>query len=115
MGKTVERLATRMCFPFCSLVMKIMILKGVCPLKEGTTLPSQRPISLLSLQMSKGHSSTEKARKSPPKPPKSESSQRVVHFWFLLMSYLSNNHVQIRLTTIETQLDEIQRKLEESL
>ena len=87
MGKTVGRLATRMCFPFCSLVMKIMILKGVCPLKEGTTLPSQRPISLLSLQMSKGHSSTEKATKSPPKPPKNESSQRVVHFWFLLMSY----------------------------
>ena len=29
--------------------------------------------------------------------------------------YSTNNQVQIRLTTIETQLDEIQRKLEESL
>ena len=29
--------------------------------------------------------------------------------------YSTNNQVQIRLTTIETQLDESQRKLEESL
>ena len=29
--------------------------------------------------------------------------------------YSTNNQVQMRLTTIETQLDEIQRKLEESL
>jgi len=75
MGKIVGRLVGRMCLPFCSHAMKIIILKGVCPPKEGTTLPCQRPISLLSLQMSKGHSSTEKARKSPSKPPKSESSQ----------------------------------------
>ena len=75
MGKIVGRLVARMCLPFCSLAVKIIILKGVCPPKEGTTLPRQRPISLLSLQMSKGYSSTEKARKSPSKPPKSESSQ----------------------------------------
>ncbi|KAL0007313.1 hypothetical protein SO802_008815 [Lithocarpus litseifolius] len=75
MGKTIRRLAARMCLPFCSLTMKIITLKGVCPPKEGTTLPRQRQISLISLQTSKGHSSTEKAKKSPPKPPKSESSQ----------------------------------------
>ena len=49
MGKMAGRLARRMCLPFCNLAMKIMTLKGVYPLKEGTTLPCQRPISLLSL------------------------------------------------------------------
>ena len=38
MGKTVGRSAARMCLPFCSLAMKIMIFKGVYLLKEGTTL-----------------------------------------------------------------------------
>ena len=64
-----------MCLPFCSLVMKIMVLKGVCPPKEGTILLRQRPISLISLQMSKSHSSAERTKLSPSKTPKSESSQ----------------------------------------
>ena len=49
MGKTTGRSTARMCLPFCSLIMKIMVLKGVCPPKDGTTLLHQRPISLVSL------------------------------------------------------------------
>ena len=64
-----------MCLPFCSLVMKIMVLKIVCPPKEGTILLRQWPISLISLQMSKSHSSAERTKLSPSKTPKSESSQ----------------------------------------
>ena len=167
MGKTAGRLATRMCLPFYSLSMKIMTFLGVCPPKEGTTLPRQRPISLHSLQMRKGHPSSEKAKKSPSKPPKSESSQHTtrtgqrsvaltvikqleiasphilepqpastqprpsishsdrlttliegLHECISSLAnviYFTNNHVQIRLTTFETQLDEIKLKLEESL
>ncbi|KAK9986783.1 hypothetical protein SO802_031734 [Lithocarpus litseifolius] len=73
MGKIAGRSAAQMCLPFYSLAMKIMILKGVRPLKEGTILSRQRPISLISLQMSKSDSSAEKAKKSPFKTPKSES------------------------------------------
>ena len=78
MGKIAGKSATRMCLPFCSLAMKIMTLKGIRPPKEGTTLLLQRPISLIFLQMSKGHSSAEKANKSLSKPP-SESPQHATH------------------------------------
>ena len=67
-----------MCFPFCSLVMKIMIFKGVCPPKEGTILSRQRPIYLISLQRGKSHLLAKKAKKSPSKTPKSESSQHAI-------------------------------------
>ena len=75
MGKTASRSAARMCLPFYSLVMKIMVLKGVCPPKEGTILLRQRIISLISLQMSESHSSAERKNHSPSKTPKSKSSQ----------------------------------------
>ena len=38
MGKTAGRSVARMCLPFCSLIMKIMVLKGVHPPKDGTIL-----------------------------------------------------------------------------
>ena len=167
MGKTARRSVSRTCLPFCSLVMKIMTLKGICPPKGGTVLPRQGTISLHSLQKSKGHSSAERAKKSPSKPLESESSHHaspigkssidpnvsenlettsphipkphpsstqpgpsISHLDKLMtlieglhdcisglanVIYSHNNHVQIRLTTIVTQLDEIQCKLEESL
>ena len=80
MGKTVGRLAALMCLPFCSLVMKVMVLKGVFPPKEGTILLRQRPISMMSPQMSKSHSSIERAKQSPFKTPKSNSSQHATPF-----------------------------------
>ena len=58
-GKTAKRTATWTCLPFCSLIMKIMVLKGVCPPRDGTILVRLRPISI-----SKSHST---------KVPKSES------------------------------------------
>ena len=51
-----------------------MTLKGIRPPKDGTVFPCQGPISLHSLQSSKVHSSVERAKKSPSKPPKSGSS-----------------------------------------
>ena len=167
MGKMVGRSATRMCLSFCSLIMKIMVFKGVRPPKEGTMLPCQCPISIMSLQMSKSHSFVERTKQSPSKTPKSDSSHHATPFeqrsttpvipghpvtafsytpepqptstqpgpssshsdrltilveglherilGLANVIYSTNSQVQIRLTTIETQLDEIQRKLEESL
>ena len=73
MGKIARQTATRMCLSFCSLIMKIMVLKGVCPPKDGTILVRQCPISMVSLQMSKSHSSAERENRNPSKTPKSES------------------------------------------
>ena len=49
MGKTAGQSNAQMCLPFCNLVMKIMVLKGFRPPKEGTILLRQRPISKMSL------------------------------------------------------------------
>ena len=51
-----------------------MTLKGIRPPKDGTVLPRQGLISLHSLQKIKGHLSIKRAKKSPSKPLKSESS-----------------------------------------
>ena len=63
-GKTAARTVARICLPFCSLIMKIMVCEGVCLPKDGKMLTRLRPLSMISLQASKSHSS---------KAPKSES------------------------------------------
>ena len=63
-GKTAARSAARTCIPFCRLVMKIIILEGVSPPIDGKKMDHLRPLSMLSLQASKSHSS--KAPKSEP-------------------------------------------------
>ena len=76
--QTMGKIAARMCFPFCSLIMKIMVLKGVCPPRDGTILVRQRPISMVSLQMRKSHPSAEREKQNPSKTPKSESFPHVI-------------------------------------
>ena len=77
MGKITARTTTWMCLPFCSLIMKIMVLKGVHLPRDGMILVRQRPISMVSLQMSKSHSSVEREKQNPSKTPKSESVPHV--------------------------------------
>ena len=154
-GKTVARSATRACIPFCSLVMKIMLLKGVNPPSNGKMMNRPRPISMITLQASKSHSSktpksehispatpyaygsnthVHTATISPVTPELQSSSNQLVHsdpqadrlgplFKNLhvriaeieRLIYSTNNQVQLRLTTMENQLDAIQQKLESSL
>ena len=73
LGKIVGRLAVRTCLPFCSLKMKILLLKGIHPPKDGTSLPRKGRITLQSLMSTKFHSSIERAMKSFSKTPKKES------------------------------------------
>ena len=170
LGRMGSKSTARTSLPFYNLIMKILLLKGICPPKNGTVLPRQGPISMQSLKSSKIHSSTEKAKKSAYKYPKSElktlslaspiakcsaapsSSQQFeaeapssrssepqpsqnhppyqssipqldrmmyivegLHDCISRVStimYAHNNQVQLRLTSLETQLDQIQRKLE---
>ena len=152
-----------MCLPFCNLLMKIIINKGISLPRDGKLLDRRRPISISSLKRSKSHSSAERNKQTLPTPPKGESVQHGTHLghgstahtiettfshiptpltvstqlgqssshadWFnILVESLHervlgltnvihsiNNKVQMWLTAIETKLDEIQRKLEESL
>ena len=132
--------------------MKIMVLEGVSTLKDGKKMDCLRPLSMISLQASKIHSS--KAPRSEPflhatssgqgsathvhtettspissamqtaSTPSALSSSQAdklsniiesVSQWISRLEqllYSTNNQVQVRLTTIETQLDSIQQKLE---
>ena len=69
-GKTIARTTAQTCIPFCSLLMKIMVLEGVCLPTDGKILARLRPLSMISLQASKSHSS---------KAPKSESLLHPLH------------------------------------
>jgi len=45
-GKVIARSATQACIPFCSLIMKIILLEGVNPLSNGKMINRPRPISV---------------------------------------------------------------------
>ena len=157
-GKIAARSAAKLCLPFYSLVMKIMLNEGVCLPSDGKIVVRRRPISISisSLEKSKSHSSAGKKKKNLSTPLVSLSGhESVAHTtettsshvlapptvgtqlgqsnsqtdWFTTLVeglhrhmsgltnliHSTNNQVQMRLTAIETQLDEIQRKLKESL
>ena len=43
LGKMASQSAARTCLPFCNLIMKILLLKGIRPPKNGIVLPRQGP------------------------------------------------------------------------
>ena len=62
--KTAAQSAARTSIPFCSLIMKIMLLEGVRPSIDGKIISRPRPISMITLHASKSCSS--KTPKSEP-------------------------------------------------
>ena len=51
--KTTARSAAKMCLPFYSLLMKIMLHEGVSPPRDGKILVRHHPISKSSLERAK--------------------------------------------------------------
>ena len=123
--------------------MKFILHEGINPPSYGKMMTCPHPISTITLQASKSHSSrTPKSEPStyetlhvhapvtpaqstgtssvPPRFQTAKQSHLIVNVFHqiselerLLHSF--HTQTQIRLTTIETQLDAIQQKLEESL
>ena len=122
--------------------MKFILREGINPPSDGKMMTHSRPISMITLQVSKSHSSrTPKSEPStyetphvhaPITPAQSTGTSsippgfqiakqshlitNVVHQISELERLLHSfhNQTQMCLTTIETQLDSIQQKLEES-
>ena len=141
--KTVARSVARGCIPFYSLIMKFILREGINPPSYGKMMTRPRPISMITLQASKSHSSrTPKSEPStyetphvhaPVTPTQSTGTSSVppglqtakqIHLITNMAHQISelerllhsfHNQTQMHLTTIETQLDAIQQKLEESL
>ena len=123
--------------------MKFILREGINPPSDGKMIIHPHPISMITLQASKSHSSrTPKSEPStyetphvhapvtpaqststssiPPRFQTAKQSHLIANVFHqisdlerLLHSF--HNHTQMHLTTIETQLDAIQQKLEESL
>ena len=134
-GKTAARSATRTILPFCSLIMKIILREGVSPSLDEKIVPRPRPISIYTLQASKSHSSKKTKSESSthaspsayatitpvqstgtPSVPLGFQTAKQSHLIANVFHRLSDlerlfhsfhSHTQMRLTTIETQLDAI--------
>ena len=55
--KIAAQLVARGCIPFCSLIMKFILHEGINPPSDGKMMTCLRPISMITLQASKSHSS----------------------------------------------------------
>ena len=55
LSKTIERIVSRNCIPFCYLISKNLKLKGVDPLEDEYPYPKQNPINISTLNASISH------------------------------------------------------------
>ena len=125
--KTVVRTDSRICIPFYYLVSQILKLKGIYPSVDKYSHPKPCPINLRTLNASIGHS--EKGVKSESQPScstsyffdeKLDSIITSVHDLSTQMSRLASLvhhhtiHCDMKFTSLQTQLDQIQRQLEKN-
>ena len=129
--KMVLRTDSRACIPFCCLISRILKLKGVHPSDKEFPYPKQSPINIPTLNASIGQSR---------KGIKTESSAPPTGSYFASSTYdeklnnimvsiqdistkmsglatlLHHHHIRCdtKFTSLQTQLDQIQRKLEET-
>ena len=128
--KTVLRNESRICVPFCSLISRILKLKGVYPMDDESPMPKPSPINMRTFNASIGHS---RKRAKPESSASHNDSQfnslsldgkleRIVSSVHELNTKLSgltaslhhqSTRWDMKFTSLQTQLDQIQRKLEE--
>ena len=129
--KTIARTDSRTCIPFCYLVSRILKLKGVHPSNDESPYTKPSPINIRTLNASIGHSrkgikiETSASHSgshsgSSSYDEKLDSIMASIHEISTKMSGLASlmHHHTIRcdtkFTSLQTQLDQIQRKLEEN-
>ena len=130
LSKTAERTASRNCLPFCCLILKILKLKGVYTLEDEYPHLMQSPINIRTLNAIIGHSRKNvKQESNAPYGGSSSSSlsydekldnimasvQDITTKLFGLASIMHSQHTcfDTNFTSLQTQLDRIQWKLEE--
>ena len=129
--KTVARTDSRTCIPFCYLISRILKLKGIHPSEDESPYPKPSPINIRTLNASIGysrkgikiktlasHSGSRSSSSSYDE--KLDNVMASVHNISTKMSGIAsllhhhNIHCNTRFTSLQTQLDQIQRKLEEN-
>ena len=128
--KMVLRTDSRACIPFCCLISRILKLKGVHPSDNESPYPKQSPINIRTLNASIGYSRKGNKTESSAPPTSSHfassiydeklnnimvSIQDISTKMFGLATLLHHHHIRCdtKFTSLQTQLDQIQRKLEE--
>ena len=129
--KTVVRTDSRICIPFYYLVSQILKLKGIYPSTNESSHPKPYPINLQTLNASIGHSKKGVKLESQPSHSGSRSTSyfydekldsiiTLVHDLSTQMSRLTSLvhhhtiHCDMKFTSLQTQLDQIQRQLEKN-
>ena len=130
LSKTAERTTSRNYLPFCCLISKILKLKGVHPYENEYPYPKQNPINIHTLNASIGHSRKGVKQESHAPYGGSHSSshpydekldnimapvQDISTKFSKLESIMHSQHTHFdtKFTSLQTQLDQIKRKLEE--
>ena len=129
--KTILQTDSRACIPFCCLISRILKLKGVHPSDNESPYPKQSLINIRTLNASIGHSQKGIKMESSAPPTGSHSASSSydekldnimvsIHDISTKMSGLAtllhhhHIHCDTKFTSLQIQLDQIQRKLEES-
>ncbi|XP_075657558.1 protein TIC 214-like [Castanea sativa] len=130
LSKTAKRTASRNCVPFCYLISKILKLKGVRPTEDEYPYPQPSPINIRTLHASIGHSKkgVKQECNAPQGGAQSSSHSNDEKLDNILASmqdlstkvsslaslmYSHHTRFDTKFTSLQTQLDQIQRKLEE--
>ena len=130
LAKTVEQTASRNCIPFCRLILRILKLKGMHLSEDECPYPRPSPINIHTLHASMSH--TKKNTKQESHATQGSSSftshvyneqldnimailQEITTKISRLATIMHSQHIRFdtKFTSLQSQLDQIQRKLEE--
>ena len=130
LAKTVEQIVSRNYIPFYCLISRILKLKGVHPLEDERPYPRPSPINIRTFHASMGH--TKKSTKQESHATQGSSSstshvydeqldntmatvQEITTKISELATIMHSQHIRFdtKFISLQTQMDQIQRKLEE--
>ena len=131
LAKTVDRTASRNCIPFYHLSSRILKLKGVHPSEDERPYPRPSPINIRTLHASMSHTKKNVQQESHANPRSSNFTphacdEQLDHIMAALheintkisglATIMHSQHIcfDTKFTSLQIQMDEIQRKLEEN-
>ena len=129
-AKTVDRTTSRNCIPFCCPILRILKLKGVHPLEDERPYPRPIPINIRTLHASMSHNKKNTKQESHATQESSSSTshvydeqldnimvtlQEITTKISELATIMHSQHIRFdaKFTSLQSQLDQIQRKLKE--
>ena len=128
--KTVKRTASRNCLPFCHLISRILKLKGMHPSEDEHPYPKPSQINIRTLYVSMSHTKKSSKHEIHATPGSSSSTSHAYDeqldnimaafqeintkiSGLATIMHFQHIYFNTKFTSLQTQLDQIQRKLKE--